>query len=174
MPNTSKTQQAMPKKIPTTSPAGVDAISLLTQDHENVKALFEKFQGLSSRATVGKKKLADQICLELIKHATAEEELFYPAVRKDGGDSLDLVDEAVVEHAAAKTLISEILAMDPGDELYDAKMKVLSEQIEHHVQEEESEMFPKARKAKLDLAALGAAIAERKEQIALPQLPQLQ
>lgn len=170
MPSTPKTQQAMPKKIPTTYPAGVDAIDLLTQDHENVKALFEKFEGLSDRAVVGKKKLADEICLELVKHATAEEELFYPAVRQAAAANQDLVDEAVVEHAAAKGLISEILAMDPGDELYDAKMKVLSEQIEHHVQEEESELFPRARKAKLDLAALGAAIAERKEQIELPQL----
>ncbi|WP_233410744.1 hemerythrin domain-containing protein [Rugamonas violacea] len=164
----------MPKKIPTTSPAGVDAITLLMQDHENVRALFEKFQGLSDRAKVSKKKLAEQICLELIKHATAEEELFYPAVREASDDNQDLIDEAVVEHAAAKELISEILAMEPGDELYDAKVKVLSEQIEHHVQEEENDMFPKARKAKLDLAALGEAIAERKNEIELPQPPQLQ
>ena len=145
-----------------------DAIELLTQDHRNVKELFEKYENLSDRSTASKKKLATQICLELTKHATAEEELFYPAVREASGDNEDLVDEATVEHASAKDLIAQILEMEPGDDLYDAKVKVLSEQIEHHVEEEEKEMFPKARKAKLDLAALGEAIAARKEEIELP------
>jgi len=145
-----------------------DAIELLTQDHRNVKELFEKYENLSDRSTASKKKLATQICLELTKHATAEEELFYPAVREASGDNEDLVDEATVEHASAKELIAQILEMEPGDDLYDAKVKVLSEQIEHHVEEEEKEMFPKARKAKLDLAALGEAIAARKEEIELP------
>ena len=146
----------------------IDAIELLTQDHKTVKELFEKYENLSDRSTASKKKLATQICLELTKHATAEEEIFYPAVREASGDTEDLVDEATVEHASAKDLIAQILEMEPGDDLYDAKVKVLSEQIEHHVEEEEKEMFPKARKAKLDLAALGEAIAARKEEVELP------
>lgn len=146
----------------------IDAIELLTQDHKTVKELFEKYENLSDRSTASKKKLATQICLELTKHATAEEEIFYPAVREASGDTEDLVDEATVEHASAKDLIAQILEMNPGDDLYDAKVKVLSEQIEHHVEEEEKEMFPKARKAKLDLAALGEAIAARKEEVELP------
>lgn len=147
----------------------IDAIELLTQDHKTVKELFEKYENLSDRSTATKKKLATQICLELTKHATAEEEIFYPAVREANGDTEDLVDEATVEHASAKDLIAQILEMNPGDDLYDAKIKVLSEQIEHHVEEEEQEMFPKARKAKLDLAALGEAIAARKEEVELPE-----
>jgi hemerythrin-like domain-containing protein len=150
----------------------IDAIELLTQDHKTVKELFEKYENLSDRSTASKKKLATQICLELTKHATAEEEIFYPAVREANGDTEDLVDEATVEHASAKDLIAQILEMNPGDDLYDAKVKVLSEQIEHHVEEEEQEMFPKARKAKLDMVALGEAIAARKEEVELP-LPSL-
>ncbi|MES2739895.1 MAG: hemerythrin domain-containing protein [Pseudomonadota bacterium] len=161
----------MPNKIPTGSGEAQDAISLLTEDHAKVKSLFEKYEGLSDRSHASKKKLAMQICLELTKHATAEEEIFYPAVRDAGKDSEDLVDEAHVEHASAKELIAQIISMDPGDDLYDAKVKVLSEQIEHHVNEEEGEMFPKAQKAKLDLVALGEAIEARKAEIELP-LPQ--
>lgn len=149
----------------------IDAIELLTQDHEEVKAMFEKYEALSDRSTTSKRKLALEICLALTRHATAEEEIFYPAVRDAGSDTEDLVDEATVEHASAKELIAQIIAMDPSDDLYDAKVKVLSEQIEHHVEEEEGEMFPKARKAKLDLMALGEAIAARKEEVELP-LPQ--
>jgi hemerythrin superfamily protein len=143
----------------------VDAIELLTEDHENVKALFEQYEGLGDRAHATKKKLATQICTELIKHSTAEEEIFYPAVREAGKDNEDLVDEAVVEHASAKDLIAQIMEMDPSDELFDAKVKVLSELIDHHVQEEEGEMFPKARQAKLDLEALGQEIEARKAEI---------
>ncbi|MDL2356818.1 MAG: hemerythrin domain-containing protein [Pseudomonadota bacterium] len=156
-------------KAATTSAAAqdIDAIELLTRDHANVKALFEQYDALSDRSRASKKKIATQICLELIKHATAEEEIFYPAVLAATKDE-DMVDEATVEHASAKELIAQILAMNPDEDLYDAKVKVLSEQIEHHVGEEEGEMFPKARKAKLDLKALGAAIAARKEEIELP------
>ena len=112
-----------------------------------------------------KKKLATQICTELTKHALAEEEIFYPAVRAAGKDKEDLIDEATVEHASAKDLIAQILEMEPTEDLYDAKVKVLGELIEHHVKEEEEEMFPKARKAGLDLAQLGALIAERKAEM---------
>jgi hemerythrin-like domain-containing protein len=139
---------------------------MLTAEHREVKQLFEQFEQLTDRAKVGKKKLADQICNALILHTTIEEEIFYPAVREAGKGSQDKVDEAVVEHAAAKDLIAQIQKMDPDDDLYDAKVKVLSEQIDHHVQEEEKEMFPMAKKAGLDLAALGQEMADRKQELA--------
>jgi hemerythrin superfamily protein len=142
-----------------------DAIALLTEDHENVKQMFEQFEGLGDRAHATKKKLATQICTELTKHATAEEEIFYPAVRAATKKNEDLVDEATVEHASAKDLIAQIMEMEATEDLFDAKVKVLSEMIEHHVEEEENEMFPKAREAGLDLEALGQQIAERKAQI---------
>jgi hemerythrin superfamily protein len=139
-----------------------DAISLLVSDHKEVKTLFKQFEDLSDRSKVSKKKIADQICAALILHTRIEEQIFYPAVREAIKDD-DLMDEAVVEHASAKDLISQIQEMDPGDDLYDAKVKVLSEQIDHHVEEEEKEMFPKVRKAKLDLVALGEQMADTKE-----------
>lgn len=147
-----------------------DAIELLTQDHQTVRALFEQYESLSDRSLASKRKLALKICLELSKHATAEEEIFYPAVRGASRQNEDAVDEALVEHASAKELIAQIVAMAPGDDLYDAKVKVLSEQIEHHVAEEEGDLFPKAREAQLDLLALGSQIAARKAEIDLPDM----
>jgi hemerythrin superfamily protein len=140
-----------------------DAISLLMKDHKEVKAMFEQFEGLSDRSKSAKKKLADQICHALTLHTQVEEKIFYPAVRKAIKDE-DMMDEALVEHASAKELIAQIMEMDAGEDLFDAKVKVLSEQIEHHVQEEEDEMFPKVRKTNLDLRALGEKMAARKEQ----------
>ena len=166
MRTSSNTTRNTPKNLPK-SAEGIDAIELLTEDHENVKAMFEQYEGLGERAMASKKKLATQICTELTKHATAEEEIFYPAVRAAGKEQEDLVDEATVEHASAKDLIAQIMAMEASEELFDAKVKVLSEMIEHHVKEEEEEMFPKARKAGLDLAMLGQQIAERKAEITL-------
>ena len=163
MPNTTKS--TTPSKAARKAAGEIDAIDLLTQDHANVKALFEQYEGLGERAMVSKKKLADQICLELTKHATAEEELFYPPAREAIADGEDLVDEATVEHASAKDLIAQIQAMEADEELFDAKVKVLSELIEHHVREEEDEMFPKVRKSGLDLVAIGAAIEARKAEI---------
>ncbi len=166
MRTSSTTTRNTPKNMPK-SAQGIDAISLLTDDHENVKAMFEQYEGLGDRAMASKKKLATQICTELTKHATAEEEIFYPAVRAAGKDKEDLVDEATVEHASAKDLIAQIMAMEPTEELFDAKVKFLGELIEHHVKEEEGEMFPKARKAGLDLEMLGQQIEERKQQITM-------
>jgi hemerythrin superfamily protein len=139
-----------------------DAIAMLEADHKKVKALFEQFDALSDRSVVNKKKIADQICNELTIHTQLEEDIFYPAVRGPIRDG-DLMDEAIVEHASAKELIAQIRDMDPGDDLYDAKVKVLSEQIEHHVGEEEDEMFPKVRKTNVDLVALGQQMAAEKE-----------
>src|SRR4029077_4490037 len=102
--------------------------------------------------------------MKLTIHATSEEEIFYPAAREAGVES-DLLDEAEVEHASAKDLIAQIRAMSPDEDLYDAKVTVLGEYIDHHVQEEEQEMFPKCRKAKMDLADLAAQIAKRKSEL---------
>lgn len=165
MRTSSTTTRNTPKNLQQPGEAA-DAVALLIEDHENVKAMFEQYEALGDRAHASKKKLATQICTELNKHATAEEEIFYPAVlaaTKEG----DLIDEATVEHASAKDLIAQILEMEPTEELYDAKVKVLSELIEHHVKEEEEEMFVKARKAGLDMGALGQQIAERKAQITM-------
>ena len=142
----------------------MNAINLLMKDHKAVKALFAQYDTLSDRSFATKKKLADQICQELTVHTQLEEEIFYPAVRPPIHDG-DLMDEAVVEHASAKELIAQITAMDPADDLYDAKVKVLSEQIEHHVGEEEGDMFPKVRQTGVDLEALGQEMAARKEQL---------
>lgn len=142
-----------------------DAVSLLMQDHKEVKSAFKKFESLGDRAFVAKKALADEICLALTVHTHVEEEIFYPAVRKQLKESGDMVDEALIEHASAKDLIAQIQAMSSEDEFFDAKVKVLSEQIDHHVSEEEEQMFVKARKSNLDLMALGEEIAARKEQL---------
>jgi hemerythrin superfamily protein len=145
-----------------------DAIAVLKADHANVKALFEQYEGLGERAHATKKKLATKICLELTKHATAEEELFYPAVRDAAADSEDQLDEALVEHASARDLIAQICSMEEGDDLYDAKVKVLSDLVAHHIEEEEGELFPKAQASELDLVALAEAIEQRKAQVTLP------
>jgi hemerythrin superfamily protein len=142
-----------------------DAIAMLTAEHKEVKAMFEQYEGLGDRAMATKKKLADQICTALTLHAAIEEEIFYPAVRAASKAAADLLDEALVEHAGAKDLIAQLEDMDPEDELYDAKVKVLGEQVEHHIGEEEGEMFPKARKAGLDLEALGQEMAMRKDEL---------
>ena len=100
----------------------------------------------------------------LTAHATIEEEIFYPAAR-DAGVEGDLLDEAEVEHASAKDLIAQIRSMSPDDDLYDAKVKVLGEYVDHHVREEEDEMFPKCRKADMDLAELAQQLSERKAEL---------
>lgn len=139
-----------------------DAIALLTGDHQKVKGLFSKFEKLKdSEGDEEKTDIVATICNELKIHTAIEEEIFYPAVRK-AIDDADLMDEALVEHAGAKELIAQLKAMDPEDDLYDAKVTVLGEQIDHHVKEEEGTMFPKAKKAKVDTAALGTKMLKRK------------
>ena len=143
-----------------------EAIAQLTADHARVKKLFKQYERLAKADAPDKQKqeLARTICAELTAHATAEEEIFYPAVR-EAIDKVELVDEADIEHASAKDLIAQIEGSSPSDDHYDAKVKVLGEYINHHVQEEENEMFPKVRRAKVDTAALGEQIAARKEEI---------
>ena len=146
--------------------AQTDAIELLLADHRNVEKLFKQYQKLveDEGSYNEKEALAATICAELTVHTQVEEEIFYPAAR-DILDEENIVDEAVVEHASAKDLIAQLADMSPDDDLYDATIKVLSELIEHHVEEEEDEMFPKLKKAKLDTAELGPRMAERKEEL---------
>ena len=143
-----------------------DALSILMADHKKVQGLFKQFEELKGDEGADEEKgaLAKQVCNELTVHAQIEEEIFYPAVRKAIEDS-DLMDEAEVEHAGAKELIAQLEDMEPNDELYDAKVTVLGEQINHHVKEEEGEMFPKVKKSQLDTAALGAKMAKRKVEL---------
>jgi hemerythrin superfamily protein len=139
-----------------------DAIEMLMADHKRVKKLFGNFDSHKDDADdEDKSAIVKLICNELKVHTALEEEIFYPAVRKAIQDS-DLMDEALVEHAGAKDLIAQLEDADPEDDLYDAKVTVLGEQIDHHVKEEEGDMFPKAKKAKVDTAALGAQMLKRK------------
>ena len=141
-----------------------DATHILTADHRKVEELFSQYEGASG--TDKKQKIATQICNELKIHAQIEEEIFYPAL--EGKIDEDLLKEAYVEHDGAKVLINEIAAGSPDDEFFDSKVKVLSEEIEHHVKEEEKEadnMFQQARAADVDLNALGEQLLARKKEL---------
>ena len=141
-----------------------DAIALLKADHREVEELFAKFEKASGDGR--KQKLAEQICTELKIHTMIEEEIFYPAL--DGKIDDDLLKEAYVEHDGAKVLINDIMAGGADEEYYDAKVKVLSEEIEHHVEEEEKPkegMFAQARDADVDLVELRDRMAARKEEL---------
>lgn len=142
----------------------MDAVALLKADHRTVEDLFEKFE--SARGADRKQKLANQICLELTVHTEIEEKIFYPAC--EGVVEEDLIKEAYVEHDSAKVLIAEIETGGPDEEFYDAKVHVLSEMIEHHVEEEEKRaegMFAQARKGGLDMDALGEQMLARKQEL---------
>lgn len=141
-----------------------DAIALLKADHRKVEGLFEQFE--KTQVANRKQSLAHEICIELKIHTTIEEEIFYPAFRGKIEDHT--LDEAYVEHDGAKVLINDIEAGSPTDDFYDAKVKVLSEEIKHHVHEEEmpSEgMFAQCRKADVDLLALRDRMLARKEEL---------
>ena len=147
-----------------TSSAPQDAIALLKADHRKVEELFEKYE--KPPRAPRKKALAKQICTELSVHTTIEEEIFYPACNGEVED--DKLDEAYVEHDGAKVLIAE-LGSEPGDEFYDAKVKVLSEEIKHHVKEEEKRgegLFAEAREAGLDSRRWASARARKEELLA--------
>jgi len=143
-----------------------DAIALLTNDHQEVKDLFERYEDLAQADSNDeeKKNLAEEICTMLTVHATIEEEIFYPAAR-DAIDDESLLNEAEVEHQSAKDLIAQIQASDPSDALYDAQVKVLGEYVNHHVEEEEGELFPRVKEADLDLDELGAEMGARQEEL---------
>ena len=141
---------------------GMNAIELLKHDHREVEEYFEEYEDLEDDAE--KAELSAKICQALKVHAQIEEEIFYPAAREATGDE-DLLDEAVVEHAGAKRLIEEIESMEVGEDLYDAKIRVLGEQIKHHVKEEEEELFPEAQRSDMDLKAVGKDLEARKMEL---------
>lgn len=140
-----------------------DAISLLTEDHKKVRILFKDFERMKDSGTADElSELVETICSELTVHAEAEEAIFYPAVREAITDT-NLVDEAEVEHAELKELISQLQSMRPDDPKYKATVKVLAEYVDHHVKEEQDEIFPRVKKAKMDIDTLGEEITNFKE-----------
>ena len=146
-----------------------DACDLLDTDHRAVKRMFKEYDELTgsrARSAAQKKmELARQICHELTVHAQIEEEIFYPALREVLKDT-DMLAEAEVEHQSAKDLIAQIEGMGEADEMFDAKVTVLGEYIDHHVKEERNEIFPKARSnRKLDLISMRDELMTRKEEL---------
>ncbi len=137
------------------------AISILLKDHDAVKALFERFEKAKTGAE--KEQILQQAVMELKIHATIEEELFYPAVRARVGK--DLMNEADEEHHVARVLIAELDNGRPGDDHRYAKFSVLSENVRHHIREEENEVLPKAKDAKIDFTALGKRLLDRKNEL---------
>jgi hypothetical protein len=151
--------------MPTTtkaSPVHKEATAMLRADHKLVSELFEQYE--KSRSPAKKKELVAQICKELTVHAQVEEEIFYPAVKAALKDH-ELIPEASVEHATLKDLIAQVEGLEPDGEMFDAKIKVMSEYVKHHVKEEQNEIFPKARATKLDMVELGAQIDARKQEL---------
>jgi hypothetical protein len=141
-----------------------DAIALLIDDHKKVKKLFKDFEKVKEGNVEEKVALVQQTLAELKVHTTIEEEIFYPAVRAVIDDD-DLMNEAEVEHDSAKDLIGQIESMEPEDPMYDARFSVLGEYVNHHVEEEQEEMFAKVKKAKLDLMALGNEMLTHKQSL---------
>jgi Hemerythrin HHE cation binding domain len=139
---------------------GPSALDLLEQDHREVEGYFEQYE----EEGADKDAIVLKICLALEVHTRIEEEIFYPAAR-EAIEQRDLIDEALVEHGSAKQLIADIEAMEAGDELHAAKVKVLAEQIRHHIEEEQNRLFPQLREADLDLDTLGAKLAQRKAEL---------
>ncbi|WP_334190980.1 hemerythrin domain-containing protein [Noviherbaspirillum sp.] len=162
------TKSSAAKAAPKSTGKGAqDVLELLKEDHKKVNKMFEQFEKMKEKEDndqEAKQLLVETACAELTIHAQLEEEIFYPALR-EAIDDEDMLDEAEVEHNTAKQLITELAAMQPGDELYDAKFTVLGEYVKHHVQEEEKEMFQKAKKAKIDLVAMAEQVMERKMEL---------
>jgi hemerythrin superfamily protein len=148
----------------TTNDSAPDAVTLLKDDHRQVKEWFEEFE--KAKSSKVKQELATNICKALTVHTEIEEEIFYPAFLQATKDE-DMHHEAVVEHDGAKKLIAEIQDSDPSDDYFDSKVHVLSEMIKHHVKEEEQPdgMFAEAKKSKMDLKALGQELFERKQEL---------
>ena len=161
------TTRTAPRSRAAETSGGRDAIELLTEDHRTVDELFEDYEAIKEDGSdEDKEALVERICAALEAHATVEEEIFYPAARGAlDDDDGDMLDEAEVEHEHIKMLVEELGSMTAGENLYDAKVKVLAEYVKHHVGEEEGEIFPAIRDTDLDLDALGAEMRERKEQL---------
>ncbi|HZW71918.1 MAG TPA: hemerythrin domain-containing protein [Caldimonas sp.] len=160
MPAKPRSDRARDRRVAT------DATELLSADHREVRGLFVEYRKLARERAPGsdRRPLAEEICTLLTVHAAIEEEIFYPEARAAGIDA-DLLDQAEVEHAAAKDLIASIRDMDAGDPLYDAKVNVLGEYVDHHVAEEEGELFAKCRTSAMDLRAVGARLATRHSEL---------
>jgi len=154
----------MPRKDKTTN-----AITILKEDHEKVKDLFDKFEETNGSAT--KAKIVSEALTELKVHATVEEELFYPAVRQQIEDEDGLMDEADEEHHVAKVLIAELEKMTGDEEHWEAKFKVLAESVRHHIKEEEGKMFKEAKKTEIDFDVLGSQMAQLKEKLMQQGVP---
>lgn len=162
---TSKTtSKSSTKASGTRQKSAHDALQMLHEDHQKVSKMFDQFEKMKEkedRDEEAMQTLVTTACAELTVHAQLEEEIFYPALR-DAIDDADLLDEAEVEHATVKQLITELSSMQIDDELYEAKFTVLGEYVKHHVQEEEKEIFAKAKKAEVDLMELAGEMQERK------------
>lgn len=144
-----------------------NAIEVLKSDHDEVEKLFDQYEAARDESNAELKvQIVAMVCKALTMHAQIEEELFYPTVHKDIDDAADLIDEAAVEHQMIKTLVEELASASPDETLYDAKVKVLSEYVKHHVKEEEGEIFPLARRSEIDLDALGSRLLRRKDEVA--------
>ena len=139
-----------------------NAVQLIKQDHKKVASLFQKYQ--KTKGAEAKRKIAEQAMEQLEIHSKLEEEIFYPAAKKEIEDS-DLINEAVKEHGTVKELIEELRGMSPGDEEFEEKWSELVENVEHHVQEEESELLPEVEDTEIDLSEFGEEMAERKEEL---------
>lgn len=150
------------RKTSAKSPKALDATALLRADHKAVSDLFAEYE--KTRSPVRKMALVSKICTQLSVHAQVEEEIFYPAVKAALKDK-ELVPEAIVEQATMKALIAQVEGVTPDGEMFDAKVRVLAEYVKHHVKEEHTEMFPKAKASKLDMADLGARLAARKSEL---------
>ena len=144
--------------------ASRNAFDVLEEDHREVEEWFDEYDELKDSDEDRKSDLAEKICRALKVHAQIEEEIFYPQAGKASQDN-DLIDEALVEHATVKNLIAEVEAMEVGEELYDAKIRVLGEMVKQHIKEEEEELFPEIQSTKMDLAAAGKELAERKQEL---------
>lgn len=144
----------------------IDATELLKSDHDKVKQLFDEYESKAEENAPEEERqqLARQICNALSVHASIEEEIFYPVAR-EAIEETDLLDEASVEHAIAKDLIEQIENMQPSDELFDAKLRVLGEYVKHHIQEEEDQIFPQLTETDIDLEDLGQELAERRQEL---------
>ncbi len=140
------------------APEGLDAIDLLEADHRQLEELFDRYDHADF---ADKRALASTICVALKVHARIEEDLFYPAALETTG-AADLLAEAQVEHEVARELIAQIEQGQPGDPMFDARVRVLGEYVGHHMIEEEDEIFPLCREGGLDLAALGRDLAARR------------
>lgn len=167
-PAAKKSAASPSTRTPARAARSKDACDLLEADHKAVRKLFDEYRTLSesrARGALAKKQaLAERICLELMVHTQLEEEILYPAARGALKDK-SLLNEAIVEHASARELIEQIRGMDGSDELFDARVLVLGEYVEHHVKEERTEMFPKLRESRLNLLALREELEQRKEQL---------